>query len=292
MGFFKEEDLSKYEKLSGVELIQANDVTRTMCNAELQFKLNEAVEKLTNMGIEIVSVQQTPPEGNGFSYLANASITWRRSPEQLEEIKKLKDEYNHACSLLSTEKYDLALSCFQKLPSDYEDVANKINECISLKNQKIAKEKLEIAKENLKIAKENDYNKAKRLMDIGDYKSAYKILRVISDYKDGLSLIHICCEKDADVNKAVEAFKETKERLEKVRKEEEKEKRTALKKIEVKQRIRKIFAFILFVVGLTIAFVLCYNNIISVGSSFAIMCVLTFIFLIISIANSKIVKGE
>lgn len=44
MGLFKEEDLTKYEKLSGVETVTATAQTRAFCNAELNSNINEAVE--------------------------------------------------------------------------------------------------------------------------------------------------------------------------------------------------------------------------------------------------------
>lgn len=200
MGFFKEEDLSKYEKLSGVEIVNANGQTLIFCNAELKSKVNEKIEELTNMGIEIVSVNQTPPTANGFAYFSSATITWKRSQQQLDEIKKQKEEnlnraYSNACAMQSSGNYDIAQITFRRLPRDYKDVSARIDEC----DKKLREERERIEKENKKVT-ESAYVQAKLLIDAGEYHEAYKSLVIIMDrdknYKDIKDLIKICSKND------------------------------------------------------------------------------------------------
>lgn len=211
MGLFKEEDLTKYEKLSGVETVTATAQTRAFCNAELNSNINEAVEKLTDMGIEIVNVNQTPIIANGITYYGTATITWKRSQKQLDEIKRQKEEklnqdYSYACSLQSSGNYEMAKIYFSELPSSYKDVSKRIDECYD----KIEEKRVRIEKET-KRSMEIAYNNAKLLIDTKEYQEAYKLLTIVTNndknYKDVKRLIRICSENDDSIRQEVKENK-------------------------------------------------------------------------------------
>lgn len=213
MGFFKEEDLTKYEKLSGVETVTATAQTRTFCNAELNSNINEAVEKLTDMGIEIVNVNQTPIIANGITYYGTATITWKRSKEDLDKIeeekkkiveekkkiaekeridaevknRKMELDYKSGCEYQSNKSYDCALIYFNRLPDNYKDVLSRKNNCI-------------IAIDEIK------YDKAKLCIESNNYKRAHYFLDSISDKHYNIKSLLKKCENELDeieYNKAI-----------------------------------------------------------------------------------------
>lgn len=163
------------------------------------------------MGIEIVNVNQTPIIANGITYYGTATITWKRSQKQLDEIKRQKEEklnqdYSYACSLQRSGNYEMAKIYFSELPSSYKDVSKRIDECYD----KIEEKRVRIEKET-KRSMEIAYNNAKLLIDTKEYQEAYKLLTIVTNndnnYKDVKRLIRICSENDDSISQKVKENK-------------------------------------------------------------------------------------